>query len=105
MFSTGWFWLYVASKFIGGISPYAIPVIGQILGLLTMIARIVFIVVVFFVCEWWQGLILAAINFILIPILTPKVDPTEMSGVGRGISAIISLASPVLLILAFVALL
>lgn len=74
-----WFWMYMLSKVVGILCPYTLGFIGQIVGTLTMIARYVFIVLVFiFAPEWWWGMVLLAFEFLL-TVITPRVDASNMS--------------------------
>ncbi len=100
MFTQVWFWCFVASGFIAGMCPF-----GGISGTLNLIARIVFMVLVFFKAEeWWYGLILIAINF-LVPLLTPRVDPHAMTGGGRLISVVGNIVALALTVVSYVSLL
>lgn len=81
MFSTVWFWLFVAERFIASTCPRTSK-LGSILNMLSMAAILVFIVLSFFFAEqWYYGLILGAI-YLLVPFFTPRVDANNMSGGG-----------------------
>jgi hypothetical protein len=76
-----WFWLYVATKFLGVTCPFT-STVGSVLGLIGIIARYVFIGMLFFIApEWWYGLVMLAVEWFT-PIIIPRVDVEVMSKSG-----------------------
>ena len=67
-----------------------------------MIARWVFYVLVFFFAPaWWWGLVVIAVNFFL-PFFLPRVNPEQLSDMGRALSGIGSIISDILLVTVYI---
>ena len=76
MFTELWFWLFVAYRIIASTCPFT-SVLGQLLGLVAMAGRFVFILIVLFCSEhWWWALLLALIDVLLIFIIPPPREIT-----------------------------
>lgn len=72
-----WMILFVINKIIACTCPFTSP-IGHILGFANFAARVVFIALLFIIADyWWYGLIAAAIDFIIIPLVIPKINPDD----------------------------
>lgn len=102
MFSETWFWLFLAVKVLGATCPFTSP-IGSILGLISMIARYVFIGMLFFLApEWWYGLVMLAVEWFA-PVVIPRINPEEMrrNGIGMLYSSIGSHIAPLIVILVY----
>lgn len=99
-----WIYLFIVKQFLTSTCPYTIKGIGQILGLASMVATIVFIVLTFFFApEWWYGIISCAIYF-LVPMLIPKVNPYSTNKAFIVYSNIGSLAVPIIIVLMYLSL-
>ena len=102
MFSEPWFWFLIAGKVLNSLCPYTIEGIGPIVSILNMLARIVFLVLVFFFAnEWWYGLLAIVANFI-VPFFLPRIDPYNLSELGQGLSVGGSTISVVMTIMSYV---
>jgi len=96
-----WIYLFIIERVLASTCPFTIKVVGQILGLVSMIATIVFVLLTFFFApKWWYGLIACAIYFIT-PMLTPRIDPTSKSVSLWWYSMIGSFLNPVLIVLMY----
>lgn len=102
MTSEIWFWLFILIKVLGATCPFTSP-IGAILNLVGMVARYVFIGILFFTApEWWYGLVMLAVEFFA-PMFIPRIDVESMrtNNIGRLYSIIGSHACPIITILVY----
>lgn len=101
MFSEIWFWLYVVTIVLGSTCPFTSP-LGSILSLVGMIARYVFIGILFFLApHWWYGLIMLLVNW-FVPIILPKINPEDMrNSIGLIYSQVGSHVVPLLVVLVY----
>ena len=77
MFSEIWFWLYVVTIVLGSTCPFTSP-LGSILSIIGMLARYVFVGILFFLApHWWYGLVMLLVYFLLI-VLIPKINPYDI---------------------------
>lgn len=99
-----WIGLLVIDRLLASTCPYTVKGIGQLLGFVSMIATIIFVVLTFiFASQWWYGLIACAIYF-LIPMLTPRID-TNSSNIGLWwYSMIGSLLNPIIVVMMYISL-
>lgn len=96
-------WLFVAYKIIGATCPFTSKA-GSILSLAAMIASFIFIVLsFFFASHWWHGLLLIAI-LLIVPLLTPKINPNDCGHTYKVVSGVMSHLSPVLVLLMYLSL-
>ena len=96
--------MYLISKFISSVCPFTFGAIGSIISLLTLLARYAFIILVFiFAPKWWDGLFLIAAEFIML-LLLPRINPYEMSPKAICLSKIVSLISPICMVVAYLTL-
>lgn len=96
-----WIYLFIANRILAATCPYTIKGIGQILGLVSIIACIVFIVLTFFFSKaWWYGFVACAIYFVT-PMLAPKVNPYSTSTALIAYSNIGSIIAPILIVLMY----
>lgn len=101
MFTQIWFWLYILSEFIANTAPKTSK-LGGVLNFLSMIAKFVFVILVFFFAPfWWWGLVLIALFFLVI-ILTPRVNPEKMSPAGLVYSGIVSHINPIIVFFIYI---
>ena len=99
-----WIYLFIVKQILAATCPYTIKGIGQFLGLVSMVATIVFVVLTFFFAkEWWYGLIACAIYF-LIPMFLPKVNPYSTNKAFILYSNIGSLAGIIIIVLMYLSL-
>lgn len=78
MFSQLWFWLFIVSIALGATIPKTNK-FGSILSALTLVARFVFVVLMFFNApHWWWGLVLIA-EYMLVIAIVPRVNPDNQS--------------------------
>lgn len=102
MFSEPWLLFLIAGKVLSSLCPYTIEDIGPIISILNMLARIVFLILVFFFAkEWWYGLVAILLNFI-VPFFLPRVDPKNLSEIGQAFSVGGSALSVVMTIMSYV---
>jgi len=105
MIMESWIYLFVIERVLASTCPFTIKVVGQILGFVSMVATIAFVVLVFFFApQWWYGLIALAI-YLLTPSLTPRVDPNNTSAALWWYSMVGSLLNPILVVLMYISLL
>lgn len=98
-----WLWLFIAYKFIAGTCPLTSPV-GTILNFITMVAGYVFVILTFFFApHWWHGFF-AIGAILLVPLVTPKINPANCSPGLRAYSMVFSHLCPVLIVLAYLSL-
>lgn len=99
-----WMILFVINKAIALTCPFTSSV-GQILGYINVVARFVFIALLFFFsANWWYGIIALAIDFVIMPLIIPKFDP---NGCGNGMviySQIFSHLAPVISVFMYLSL-
>lgn len=101
MFSETWFWLYVATKVLGSTCPFTSP-LGSIFALVGMLARYVFIGILFFFApHWWYGLVMLLVDW-FIPMILPRINPEDMrNNIGFIYSQIGSHVAPLLVVLVY----
>ena len=101
MFSEIWFWLYVVTIVLGSTCPFTSP-LGSILSIIGMLARYVFVGILFFLAHhWWYGLVMLLVYFLLIALI-PKINPSDMkSNIGFIYSQVGSHVAPLLVVLMY----
>ena len=92
--------LFVIDRILAATCPLTSKV-GAFLGVFNMIATIVLIVLSFFFApQWWYGLVFAAL-YLLIPMLTPRIDAGGLGTFGRLYSSIGSHLSPIITVIMY----
>ena len=95
-----WFWLYVAERFLAASCPLTSKV-GAVLGVFSLAATFVFVVLVFFLSEhWWYGLLLLAVA-LAAPFLVPRINPYDCGCFARLYFGVFSHFVPVLVVLMY----
>ena len=98
-----WLILLVINRVLASLCPFTTK-IGSVISMLTFVASLVFIVLVFFFApHWWYGLIAVAI-FLVVPHLLPRINPDAMSENARILSGIGSTVNNIIVVLMYLAL-
>lgn len=99
-----WIWLFVIEAILSSTCPVTIKNIGPIIGIVEIVAIIVFMVLTFFfAAHWWYGLVAVAIYF-AVPFFTPRVDANNISDEMRIYSFIGFVVKPVLIVFMYLSL-
>ena len=97
-----WIYYLIVYKVLGSTCPFTIRGIGSILGIVSMVASIVFVGLTFFFApQWWYGLVAGAI-YLGVPLLTPRVYADDTNIFFWGYSILGSLTMPILLVLMYI---
>lgn len=95
-----WIILFAVKVILSSLCPFTSK-IGSIIGMVAMIATLVFIPLTFFFApHWWYGLITLGLYFLL-PLLLPRVNPMAMGTTARSLSGIGSIVSDVVVVLMY----
>ena len=92
-----WVLLFIVKQMLAATCPVTYRRIGQLVELISLIATIVFIVLVFSVTKDWKLGVGAIGIFVIVPLLMPKVRTDNISGWLRLYSLVGSVLDPILL--------
>ena len=99
-----WIYLFISKQILTATCPFTIKTFGQMLGVVTMVATLVFVVLTFFFAQqWWYGLI-SCVIYIFVPMFVPKVNAYSTNKAFITYSNIGSLVAPILVVLMYISL-
>ena len=95
-----WIVLFVIKQVLAATCPGTFKIIGKAIGLIEIIATILFIILVFVHANWKLGLVAVGILFI-VPVIMPRINTDNISDAFKLYSLVGSAISPILLVLMY----
>lgn len=97
-----WLILFIVCEFISATAPITSKVVGQALGLVSVIAKFVFMALVFFFApHWWYGLITLGIFFLLPMFVQVNPNAVQRNPIASIYSIIASHLQPIVIVLMY----